>query len=158
MSTTFQNFIAAATEKAATDLSAALLTLPEDKRGWSPSDSARTALHLVAECALNNGAVIEMIEAGEWRQPSGGQEAYFQIMQEWASGDWNALHTLLMDNTRRLAAALNAVGGEALAAEFVTPYSTGPFSGFMAYPYWNMSYHEGQINYIASLLGDSQRA
>jgi len=23
----------------------------------------------------------------------------------------------------------------------------------MAYPYWNMSYHQGQINYIASLLG-----
>ena len=23
----------------------------------------------------------------------------------------------------------------------------------IAYPHWNMSYHEGQINYIASMLG-----
>ncbi len=22
-----------------------------------------------------------------------------------------------------------------------------------SYPYWNMCYHEGQINYIASMLG-----
>jgi hypothetical protein len=26
-------------------------------------------------------------------------------------------------------------------------------ANIIAYPYWNMSYHEGQVNYIASMLG-----
>ena len=44
MSNTLQEFLATATQKAADDLDAAFLRLPEEKRAWSPDGKARTAL------------------------------------------------------------------------------------------------------------------
>lgn len=152
MPTTFQDITAAATQKASTDLAAALLALPEDKRNWSPSKTARTALNMAAECAIVNGLTIKIIETRTWQQFEGGQEKFFQQRDALAAGDWETLQTMLIDNTSRFAVTIRAVGNEALDIEIETPYGSMPLSGMMSYPYWNMKYHEGQINYIASIL------
>lgn len=149
----FQDFMAVATQQAALDLTAALMALPEDKRGWSPADTARTGLSMVAECALNNGITAEMIEARAWKQFGGSQDVYFQKRAELAAGDWEALQALLTENTHRLTATIQAVSDDALGIEVTLPYGIWTLSGVIAYPYWNMMYHQGQINYIASILG-----
>jgi hypothetical protein len=33
------------------------------------------------------------------------------------------------------------------------PWGPMTVSQILGYPFWNMCYHEGQINYIASMLG-----
>jgi len=48
MSNTLHDFLSTATQKAADDLGAAYLRIPEDKRGWSPEGKARTALEAMA--------------------------------------------------------------------------------------------------------------
>ncbi|HEX5322928.1 MAG TPA: hypothetical protein VFW40_04020, partial [Capsulimonadaceae bacterium] len=79
--------------------------------------------------------------------------AYLKKKGELATGDWEALRTLLEKNTELVIAVIRAVPDEDLDIPVETPYGNGPLSGICAYPYWNMSYHLGQINYIASILG-----
>lgn len=154
MPNTLQDFLAASTQQVATDLVAALLSIPEDKRNWSPGAKARTALDMVAECALNNGYTADLVETRQWTMND--HDAYLREKVALAAGSWEALHTLLQDNTQKVIAIIRAVPDEMLGVEVPTPYSTGPLSGIMVYPYWNMSYHLGQINYIASILDGSE--
>jgi hypothetical protein len=151
MPITLQEFCADAARQAAIDLEAALLRLPEDKRGWSPAEKARTALDQAAECAMLNGKTAELIQTRKW--PAGGSmEDFFREKAELAR-DWNAVKALLDQNTAKAAEAIRAVPDEDLGIEVQMPWGPMPLSKIIAYPYWNMSYHEGQINYIASILG-----
>ncbi len=151
MPNTVQEFLADATERSATELVAALLHLPEDKRAWKPSDTARSAINLVAECAINNGVTADLIITRKWA--ASDYPAYIQKRDALAAGDWETLKSLLDENTKRFAAVVRAVPTEDLDIPIETPYGTGPLSGVASYPYWNMSYHLGQINYIATILG-----
>ena len=150
MSNTIQDFLAVSTLKGAADIAVALLRLPEDRRTWSPAETSRTAMDMLAECAINNGITADVIEARKWvGEPF---DVYIQKKRDLAAQGWEVIEPLLKENTDRVVAVIKSVPGEALAIEIETPYGTGPLSGIMSYPYWNMSYHEGQINYIASIL------
>ena len=150
MSNTLQEFLAEATQKAAADLEAAVLRVPEDKRSWSPMDKARTALDQAAECAMLNGFGAELITTRVWSMNDFG--AYQQAKAELAK-DWNAVKALLDENTPKLIAAIKAAPDADLGVEIPMPWGSESLAKVLAYPYWNMSYHEGQINYIASMLG-----
>ncbi len=57
--------------------------------------------------------------------------------------DWPTLQKLLHENAAKVAHVIRSVSDNDLAAQ----------SDSINYPYWNMTYHIGQINYIASMLG-----
>lgn len=151
MSNTLQDFLSAATQKAADDLTAAVLRLPEDKRGWSSDGTARPALDQMAECAILNGYTADLIQTQTW--PDDRFETFFQEMAEAAAQDWETLSARLRENAGRIAAAISAVPDNALGREIKMPWGTQTMAQIMAYPYWNMVYHHGQVNYIASILG-----
>lgn len=152
MSKYLQEFLGRATRKGAADLEAALLRLPDDKRDWSPmGGAARTALNMVAECAILNGGTIEMIQTRAFLADF-DMTAFNRAKTELAQ-DENALLSLLHENTEKVITALDAVAEEDLNVEVSMPWGPMTLAQVMAYPFWNMSYHEGQINYIASLLG-----
>lgn len=145
-----QDYLVAATQKAAADLADAFLRLPENKRDWSPGGKSRTALDQLAECAVLNGYTAELIGARAWQADTFAR--FREEKAEAAALDWEALRARLQANTRRVAAAIAAVPDEALAVEIVMPGRTMTLAEVMARSCWNMAYHEGQINYIASLL------
>lgn len=149
MPITQQDFLSSATEQGAKSLFAALLALPEEKRGWRPADTARSALDLVAECALNNGYTADMIRNQAWGAPD--HEEYMVTQSKVAAGSLSELQNLLEENTRRVIAAIQATPDEAMDVEIDTPYGIMTIAQSIVYPYWNISYHEGQINYIGSL-------
>ena len=66
MPNSLQVFLTAAPHKAAADLVTALLRLPEEKRDWSPAETARTAIDRVAECAILNGKTASLIRTRIW--------------------------------------------------------------------------------------------
>ncbi len=144
------DFLARATQKAMVALEAALARLPDDKRDWSPMGDARTALDMVAECALMNGSTAALIQTRVF--PADFDWAAFGRAKTDLAQDGNALQSLLHANTEKVIAALNAVAEEDLNVAVPMPWGLMALSEVMAYPYWNMSYHEGQITYIASLL------
>lgn len=136
-----QEFLASTTIQAASDLEAILLCLPEDKRNWKPAATTRSALDQVAECALMNERSIAMMD----RQDFPETWAYLEYQEQIAAltQDWPSLQRLLHESAVRVAAVIRTVPDETALAQADT----------LSYPYWNMTYHIGQINYLTSLLG-----
>jgi uncharacterized damage-inducible protein DinB len=151
MPNTLQQFLAGATQKAAADLEAAVLRLPEEKRGWSPAEQSRSALDQAAECAILNGGVANLIQTRVF--PQGFDFAAFEKTKQELAQDWSAVKALLDENTPKAIAAIGAVSDEDLGIEIQMPWGPSTLAQIISFPYWNMSYHEGQINYIASILG-----
>ena len=148
---TLQIFLAASALKAAADLETALLRLPADKRHWSAGGTARSALDMAAELALLNGTTAQTI--AEHRFPANFDFALYARDKTELAHDWPALKTLLEENTSRVAEVIRAVPDEDLEIEVQMPWGAMTLTQLMSYPGWNASYHEGQINFIASMLG-----
>ena len=151
MTTPLNEFLTDATQKAMISLVEAYLRLPEDKRNWSPMGTARTAADMLAECAVMND-VSGLIR--ERKIPDDFDYAEFQRTKAALTHDWEALQALLRQNTSRGIASIQTVSAEDLKDEIAMPFGTFTLAQIISYPYWNMSYHEGQINYIASMLED----
>jgi len=150
---TLQDFLADATPKAAADLAEALGRIPENKRAWSTGGNARTALDQVAECALLTGYTAELIQTRTWSTRN--FDEYVPRKEALIASGWDALRTRLQENAHLAATAIRAVPTEALSEEIEMPFGKQTVVLILAYPYWNMTYHLGQINGIASLLGVS---
>ena len=150
MPNTLQEFLATATQEAATELETALLRLPEDKRNWSPMGVARTALDMVAECAILND-ITDIVQSRTF--PADFDFAALGRAKSELSQDWNALRSVLHENTSRAVAAIPTVPADDLSIEIEMPWGSVTLAQVISYPYWNMSYHTGQINYLASMLG-----
>ena len=150
MPNTVQEFLADATLKAATDLEAAVLRLPADKRGWSPMGEARTALDQVAECAMLNGGLADLLHT---RTMEGFDFAEYERAKTALAQDSDAAVSALRENTAKAAGAIRAVPDADLGIEISLPWAPMTLRQIIAFPSWNMAYHEGQINYLASMLG-----
>jgi len=147
---TLQEFLIRSTQNAAKKLEAAVLQLPEDRRNWSPMGNARTALNMVAECAILGATTADMIRNRAF--PADFDRDAFDREKQRLANDWPALQVLLHENNQKAIAEIATVPDDALWIEVAMPWGTQTLAEIMAYPYWNMSYHEGQINYIASML------
>ena len=150
MPNTLQTFLASATENTKNDLVAALLSLPEDKRAWSPADIARTAVDVIAECAMNNGFTADIVEKRS--MPFHNQEDYLKQKADLVATGFDAVKALLDSNTERMVGVILAFPDSDLTNDLDLPWGKSTLAEILAYPYWNMAYHEGQVNYIASLL------
>ncbi len=148
---TQQSFLAAATEKAAADLAKAFVTLPEDKRLWQPAEATRSAMDQVAECALLASYTANLLHTRQW--PDGQFDLFFDEKAELVMQGWEELHPRLIENAGRVAAAIAAVPDSDLTDEIEMPWGKQSVDELLAYSYWNLTYHLGQVNYIASLLG-----
>ena len=153
MSNTMQEFLATATTTQAENLVKAFLRIPEDKRSWKPEDKARSAQNQVAECALLNGYTASLIETHQFPISGSAMDVFFRDMAAMEALPWDQLHARLLENAAKVAAAIRATPDDALAIEIDMPWGNQTLGQILAYPHWNMAYHEGQINYIASLLG-----
>ncbi len=153
MSNTMQEYLATATTKQAENLVTAFLRLPEDKRGWKPEEKARSAQNQFAECALLNGYTASLVETHQFPISGSAMDVFFRDMAETEALPWDQLHARLLENTEKVAAAIRATPDDALPIEITMPWGVQTLGQILAYPNWNMAYHEGQINYIASLLG-----
>lgn len=151
MSNELQNFLAEGVVKAAADLEAAFARIPEDKRGWAPADTSRSALDQMAEVAILNGFTAETLLTQKWNS-GGGFEGYFKLKAETVEKGWAYIEPLLKENVQKVADAIRAFPTDALQNPIETSFGSMKMTQIIGYPFWNMVYHEGQINYIASIL------
>jgi hypothetical protein len=150
MSNTLQNFLVEATQTAATNLETALLRLPEDKRNWSSMGDARTPMDMVAECAIL-GDPTEIVQTRSF--PMDFDFVAFGAQKTALARDWEATRALLLKNVDRAVTTIQSIPDEDLGIEVEMPWGKFTIGQIISYPYWNMSYHEAQINYIASMIG-----
>jgi len=151
MSQSIQQFLADSTKQAADELLAALKRVPEDKRAWSPMGDARTALDQVAECALLNGWTADVIRDRAWPQTM-DMEGYVREKARIAQNP-QEIEALLEGSAAKAIEAILGLSNEELGASVETSFGSRTWLQMATYPYWNMSYHQGQVNYIASMLG-----
>jgi uncharacterized damage-inducible protein DinB len=151
MSGSLQQFLIRATQKAAEDVSAAFLRIPEDKRAWKPAETARSAQDQVAEIAILTGHTADLIVQRVWTM--GADFSVYEKAKDALASDWAGVQALLQTNVAKMAAAIEATPDSDLEISIEMPWGPMPMAQILAYPYWNMAYHEGQINYIASMLG-----
>lgn len=141
------------TSAASLDKAAAALG---EKAAWSPLDKGRSALNQIVEC----GGIMQLSA-----QTVSGQ-AFPQMPMEQMRAMRNAALvendtlekavTSLHKGADALTAAVSATSDEDLQNISVTiPFGGGmvkTLAEVVAMCYWNNTYHEGQINYIETLL------
>ena len=168
MPKTVQEFVAAATQKTSDDLIAALLALPEDKRDWRPLEQGRSALDQAAECAVTNQISVALVESA-WVQNdpeklAAALRAIPTDRESWQRAkagidrDADTVTAALRESAGKLAASVRAIPTDALDTEVDLPWGKATASLVINYPFWNMAYHEGQINYIGTLLAQETPA
>lgn len=150
MPVTLQKHFADATRLAARDLLDATLLLPEDKRSWKPLEKGRSALDQIAECAMINGNSLSILQTHRFSMLD--MDAWLAAKAKLAE-DWEQCSASLLSSADEAAEAILAVPDDQLSIEIATPWRPMSVTDIIVYPYWNMSYHQGQITYIHSLLG-----
>ena len=140
------------TNKQVEGLFKAARALPADKLDWKPAPGARSALDQLQEIAT---ALPQFWPMYTERKMAWDDAKFAKWMEDRAKiTSLDELERLTKESTKELADYIRAFPD----AEWTAPVEL-PFPGefnmadILSYHYWNCSYHEGQINYIGTLLG-----
>lgn len=150
MPQTVQEYLAGAAQKSAVDLTKAYLNIPEEKRDWSPGEKARSAQDMYAECVLLNSYTADTITD---QAMSGSMESFKRDLTEVKALTWEQMHAQFEASVAKIMAAIGGVAEADMDIVIAMPWGPMTPAQLITYPHWNMTYHEGQINYIASILG-----
>jgi uncharacterized damage-inducible protein DinB len=131
-----------------------LKAIPAEKQNSSLGGSARTPLNIVAECGMVNGFVRQFLATGvaPERPAAESRDAFLASFDT----EEKAL-TYFAAQTESLIAAFQGLSEDALA-ETTSELFGRPMTRLAVaeLPAIHMSYHDGQLNFVHSLLGDSQ--
>ena len=131
--------------------------VPDDKLTWSPSQSARTALQIVAHCGMSNQAFATLLRGEELDFPSDPKEAAALIRQGGQDIATREEAIQLLDTaTAAVIQALDKATPELLASSPNSPFGPLPYTFWMGVPSMHMSGHANQIDYIQTIWGDYQ--
>jgi uncharacterized damage-inducible protein DinB len=132
-------------------------SLPQDRLDWKPAPGARSALDQLQEAATGVSQFWSVITTGTME---GGPESFAKWQEERAKlTSLDELEQRTREETDRLAEYISSLSEAQLAEPITLPWpGEHKKADVAAYHLWNMSYHEGQINYIASLLDTPEQA
>ena len=142
----------ATTERAYNNLVNDLNALDEDKAVGTPNAALRPAIKVVAECASVNGLLASLVTTGTASMPPPeAREAYFAGITTRAE----ALAEL-EKGTQKLYEAIAAVTPDRWGETVQTPLGPMTVMGAAGFAALHMMYHDGQINYVHLLHGDTE--
>ncbi len=152
MPMTVQQLAASRTQRAANDLIAAAEAMPAEKLTWVPMDEARTVLDQLTECVLANMKWTKILKTRRYANMP--REVVEAVVPECAT--LAGVTARLRQSAADLAEAIHTVGDAETADEIDTEWGPYSLADCCLHAYWNMVYHEGQINYIQTLYGDTE--
>lgn len=132
--------------------------VPEDKLSWKAGADTRSTLDMCQECVQAPKWTIDMLET---RSVGGdfSEDAWGAIMAE--RQQWDTVGKCEAEARARIAKLVETI--QAFPEAEMTDTLFLPFTGkdhpywdIMMYPYWNNTWHTGQIAFIQMLLGDKQ--
>jgi hypothetical protein len=128
--------------------------VPEDKVNWSPSTTAKSALRIVAHCAVSNGAFAAIID-GEPMTAETFPEIKAKLNEEEKKlATKEAAIDALNGSYTVVISALDRMTPEKAASYVVTPFLKAPMPFFMNLPGMHMGNHAAQIAYLQTCWGD----
>jgi len=147
---TVQELAANLTREAADRVITVAQATPPDRIAWQPMDNGRTILDQMVECSLANAKWAAILRSG----------SYADIPRPEAAKAYEECDTLetavgrVRTSADDLIHAIRAVPDTDLSKDIPTPWGAYPMARCCVHAYWNMTYHEGQINYVQTLYGD----
>jgi len=142
----------ATTEWAYGNLVNDLNALDEDKASGSPDTGTRPAIKMVAECGSVNGLLAWLVATGAANRPSPEeQEAFYATITTRAE----AL-AVLEEETQKLYAAIDGTAPNQWGDTVPGPFGEWTRLAITGIAAMHMMYHDGQLNYVHLLHGDTQ--
>ena len=117
--------------------------IPSEKLDWRPMEHGKSAIAILSEIARSNFEIAAVIAGHPPKKVE--------------TEDYKALQGLVMESAGEVCKAIDSLSDEALEGEIQMPWG-GMFAASEAIllPASHMNYHDGQINYIQLLLGDTR--
>lgn len=115
--------------------------IPEEKLDWRPMEHGKSAIQILKECASTNfriADVVKGLDARDMFEVSGLEE----------------IKKHLMDSAAEVCAAIDSLCETPDMIQMPWGASMSAMEAIML-PAAHMQYHDGQINYIQLLLGDT---
>ena len=138
-------------------LEKAFAGIPDDRLNWSPSESARTPVEIVAHAADAIFHIAEMIDGRPFYQgPSADADLRFRERERDFKTREAALE-LLEKNSAILLEVLDRLTPERLDSEMATlPFGLGqaPIAMVLGAPADHTRWHAAQLEYIQTIYGD----
>lgn len=129
--------------------------VPDDRQTWSPSPTAKSAVQIVAHCAVSNGAFAKII-AGFQFSPASPQEIFAAMeVEEKKLNTAEAAREALIKSVEPVYEALDKLTPEQIGAKVRTPFMTARMPFFMNVPALHMGNHASQIDYLQTCWGDT---
>ncbi|MGI8923511.1 MAG: DinB family protein [Fimbriimonadales bacterium] len=129
----------------------AVHAVPADKLDWQPTPKSRSALDQLQEVAAVFRSIPETVKN---RRLDFTPEMFAQYETDRKKvSDPAELERMTREGTEELLSFMRTVGENELTDKVEMPWP-GEYkvADVLAYHYWNMAYHEGQIYYISTLL------
>lgn len=138
-------------------LEKAFAGIPDDRLNWSPSETARTPVEIVAHSAEALFHIAEMIDGRPFYQgPTADADAEFRERERDFKTREAALE-LLEKNSSILLDVLDRLTPERLDSEMATlPFGLGqaPIAMVLGAPADHTRWHAAQLEYIQTIYGD----
>ena len=126
--------------------------IPEENLGWCAAGCGKTAAQILREIARANWEIAAAIK-GEAPGEAGEKRA--KLIEEASSLD--ALSQLVRESAKAVCDAIDSHSEADLGNLIRMPWGAMfPLGQAIFLPTSHMTYHDGQINYIQLLLGDSK--
>lgn len=126
--------------------------IPEDKLIWRPVECAKSAVDILREIARSNVEIAAAIKAG----PLSPDEENIKEKAEQATS-LAELGSLVKQSSELFCRVLDQLTEAALDETRTMPWgAVYPLTEAILLPASHKSYHDGQINYIQTLLGDAK--
>ena len=125
-----------------------------DKLNYKASDTTRTPLELVQECATMPGMLAQTIRDRKMSDATSG--AMEDAPQPEPPATLDACRAAYEAGKGELFDAIRAFPDDQLEVPFETPWGTFAWRDFIAYSYWNPYYHTGQLAYVQTIHGDTE--
>lgn len=152
MRMTVPQIAASRTRRAVQDLIAAARSTEPDKVSWVPLGEARPILDQLTECVIANIKWRNILQSRRYANVP--PEVREQTVAECATLPDTLAR--LEQAGEELAAAILAVPDEETGDEIESQWGAYTLADCCLHAYWNMVYHEGQINYVQTLYGDTE--
>lgn len=131
--------------------------VPDDKLTWSPAESSKHALRIVAHCGVTNNIFATILRGEELPVPASAEEAVAQVgSMEKSITDRQSAVKLIEDSTNAVVQALSHVTPERMDTSPMSPFGPFPMAFWMALPAIHMGNHAGQIDYLQTIWDDQE--
>lgn len=144
----------AAVERASAGLLKTFAATPDDKLGYSPSETSRSSLWIMGHCAVANEAFAHGMRGGTF--PPMPIEEFGRMV--WEAGKDTASREeavrAVETTTAALLAALDGLTPELLASSVDSPFGPIPMGLWMTFAADHMAGHLHQLEYLQTVWGD----